>query len=474
MNRFSPWDPRIQRNGRTKKTGEALTLFWTGSGVEFTVKGTELALVFTAGHDLYEQWIRVELDGATMIRMPLERGETRVYRGNYSDFAKKKAAIRIEELRAYEKQQREIRRQEEIIERFRRYNTEDYHIKAQSREKLLSHVVRIEKPADESDAMRLRLTPAVTSGNDVLSIRGLSKGFGEKTLFTGADIELKRGEKLAVIGDNGTGKTTLLKILTGDLPGDSGEIVYGTNVYIGYYDQEHGVLDPEKTIFQEISDAYPDMTNTEIRNMLAAFLFTGDDVYKLIGDLSGGEKGRVSLAKLMLSDANLLILDEPTNHLDMTSKEILENALNAYEGTVLFVSHDRYFIRSVATRILELYDRHFLNYIGGYDYYLEKRDLFRENVPGKSEVASCETSDSLCDWKRQKEEQAKKRKYEKTVRKLEEEIDSLEEEIAGIDRELSLPENASKASTLTRLTEDRAQLSALIDEKIDEWAAFSE
>ena len=384
----------------------------------------------------------------------LSFGVTEVYRGNYTAFAAKKEARLYAAEREYEKQQKEIRRQEEIIDRFYRYGTERQIKKAKSREKLLSHVERLEKPVEENNEMKLRLIPTIESGNDVLAVEGLSKAFGAKTLFRDVSFELHRGEKIAVIGDNGTGKTTLLRIITGELAPDSGTVRYGTKVYAAYFDQEHAALSPEKTLFQEISDAYPDMDNTRIRNTLAAFLFTGDDVFKSVGSLSGGEQGRLALAKLMLSNANLLILDEPTNHLDMISCGILENALRAYEGTVITVSHDRYFINAVADSILELYEKHFIHYQGGYDYYLEKEELFHSRFAPDTAVREAEKA-SQADRMRRKEESARIRKAENELKKTEEEITRLEEKLKALDEEMALPENASDADKLLSLHEER-------------------
>ena len=420
--------------------------------------------VFIISHDRYF------LDKLVSKVIDLDRGTCYSYNGSYSDFTVKKKAVWETKLREYEKQQREIRRQEEIIERFRRYNTEEYYVKAKSREKLLSKVERLEKPIEEDNEMRLRLVPNVLSGNDVLSIRNLKKAFGERVLFENANIEIRRGERVAIIGDNGTGKSTLLKMIMGTESLDSGEIEAGSKVYIGYFDQEHQTLSPEKSLFNEISDEYPLLNNTAIRNMLAAFLFTGEDVYKLVGDLSGGEQGRLSLAKIMLSDVNFLILDEPTNHLDMTSKEILENALVSYEGTLLYVSHDRYFINATATRILELYHGHFISYLGNYDYYLEKRDEMhalhdQENDRSKGD----ELTDSRILWQQKKAEEARKRKAENDLRKLEDEISDLEERIRLIDEQFALPENATDSVKLTNLSKDRENLSVILDQKYALW-----
>jgi len=421
--------------------------------------------VFVISHDRYF------LDKLVSQVIDLERGTTASYRGNYTAFTAKKNAVWKAKLKEYENQQRMIKHQEEVIEKLRSYNREKSIRRAESREKLLEKVERIEKPVEENDSMDLRLIPAVISGNDVLKVEGLAKSFGDKKLFSGADIDIHRGERVMIIGDNGSGKTTLLKILTGDEQPDEGTVEFGAKVFMGYYDQEHQVLDPENSIFSEIQDAYPAMTNTEIRNMLAAFLFTEDDVFKLIGDLSGGEHGRVSLAKLMLSNANLLLLDEPTNHLDMTSKEILENALCAYEGTLLCVSHDRYFINETATRILELYNGRFISYIGNYDYYLEKKDSMH-SLYTDSTVTGTETSRKTKgneDWLRQKEEQAKKRKAENELRKAEEAIERTEKRIAEIDEEFGRPENASNAALLGELTAKREALAKDLTRLYEVW-----
>lgn len=328
--------------------------------------------VIIVAHDRYF------LDKVATKIIELDQGQGMVFLGNYTSYSQKKAQVREAKMKAYLNQQQEIRHQEEVIAKLKSFNREKSIKRAESREKMLSKIEVLEKPAEVNDEMALCLKPDILSGNDVITIRNLSKSFGHNHLFSHIDIDIKRGERVSVIGDNGTGKTTLLKIINQMLPADSGQITLGARVHIGYYDQDHQVLHMEKTLFDELQDTYPDLTNTRVRNVLAAFLFTGDDVFKRIGDLSGGERGRVSLAKLMLSNANFLILDEPTNHLDITSKEILEQALNQYTGTVLYVSHDRYFINRTATRILELTGETFINYIGNYDYYLEKRELMNQ------------------------------------------------------------------------------------------------
>ena len=421
--------------------------------------------VFVISHDRYF------LDRTVNVIIDLTMGTTYVYQGNYSEFIVKKRAAWNARIREYEKQQREIRHQEEVIAKLRSFNREKSIKRAQSREHLLERMDRIEKPTEEKDDMTLRLVPNVQSGNDVLTISELSKEFDERTLFRDVNIEIKRGEHIAIIGDNGTGKTTLLRIIAGLERADNGTLTFGTNVYPAYFDQEHQTLHPEKTIFDEIQDEHPVMNNTEIRNMLAAFLFTGDDVYKLVGELSGGEQSRVSLAKLMLSDANLLILDEPTNHLDMTSREILENALIAYEGTVICVSHDRYFINRTADRILELYKGRFLNYIGSYDYYTEKCDLFHTLFTETPADRKTVSAGSL-DWKLKKEEDARKRKQENDLRRAEERVTMLEERISELDAVMADPGNATNAELLISLQADKTAAEQELDEAYGLWEAL--
>lgn len=408
----------------------------------------------------------------------IEFGEIMMFNGNYSEFAEKKKLIREAKLKEYLNQQQEIRHQEEVIRKLRSFNREKSIRRAESREKMLDKMDRIEKPLEHHAELKLHLEPTVVSGNDVLRVEGLGKSFGTHTLFQNINFEIKRGEHVAVIGDNGTGKTTLLKILNEVIPADHGTFTLGSNVHIGYYDQEHHVLHMEKTIFEEISDDYPSLTNTEIRNTLAAFLFTGEDVFKRIGDLSGGERGRVSLAKLMLSEANFLILDEPTNHLDIASKEILEQALNNYTGTVLYVSHDRYFINQTATRILDLVNQSFVNYIGNYDYYLEKKEeltaAYTESA-AQTDASSEETaSESKLDWQAQKELQAKERKRQNDLKKLEEKIQKLEEASAKLDEELAKPEYAMNSKKLMDITNEKAEIDTKLWDLYEQWESLAE
>ena len=408
-----------------------------------------------------------------------------VYQGNYTEFAKKKAKIREDLLKQYYNQQREIKHQEEVITKLKSFNREKSIKRAESREKMLDKIERLEKPTDENTDIHIVLEPDVTSGNDVLTVEHLRKAFGTHTLFDDLSFEIKRGERVALIGNNGTGKTTILKIINELLLADGGTIVLGSNVHIGYYDQEHQLLHMEKTIFEEIADDYPQLNHTKIRNVLAAFLFTNDDVFKRIADLSGGERGRVSLAKLMLSDANFLILDEPTNHLDITSKEILESALNQYTGTVFFVSHDRYFINQTATRILDLTGGTIVNYIGNYDYYLEKHDeltrIYVEAEPKAQAAQMTEQTvaqdgsgtDMKADWQAQKAEQARIRKLENTLKKAEERIAELEDLIAGIDEECADPANATNSAKLGELTGRQNEYRSELEKCYEEWEQVS-
>jgi len=409
----------------------------------------------------------------------IEHGNIMMFQGNYSDFAAKKKVIREAKIKEYLNQQQEIKHQEAVIEKLRSFNREKSIKRAESREKMLEKMELVDKPIEDKNDLHFTLEPSCVSGNDVLSVENLSKSFGSQVLFKNISFEIKRGEHVAIIGDNGTGKTTLLKILNEVLAADTGLFRLGSKVQIGYYDQEHHILHMDKTIFDEISDAYPSLTNTQIRNTLAAFLFTGDDVYKLIADLSGGERGRVSLAKLMLSEANFLILDEPTNHLDIASKEILEKALNEYTGTVLYVSHDRYFINQTATRIMELVNQTFVNYIGNYDYYLEKKEEL--TVAYAAPVSSLNTaknsateSETKLDWKAQKEAQAKERKRQNDLKKLEERISLLEERDGQIDEEMSNPDIFTNSVKCQELSQEKADLLAELETLYEEWESLAE
>ena len=427
--------------------------------------------VLIVAHDRYF------LDKIVSKVIEIDNGDCTVFSGNYTDYASKKAILRNMKLKEYLNQQRDIKHQEEVIAKLKQFNREKSIKRAESREKMLDKMEVVDKPVELNAKMNIQLEPSVVSGNDVLTVTGLTKSFDGNTLFNNINFDIKRGERVALIGNNGTGKTTILKLINGIIQPDSGSIYLGAKVAIGYYDQEHHVLDPDKTLFQEIQDAYPDLNNTQIRNTLAAFLFTDDDVFKYIRDLSGGERGRVSLAKLMLSNANLLILDEPTNHLDIVSKEILENALNSYTGTVLYVSHDRYFINATATRIIELTNQNIVNYIGNYDYYLEKRDILTtKTFPATTGSSSADTAvkDSKISWQQSREEQNRLKKRKNEIKRTEERISVVEERLAAIDAEYSDPSIGSNTARLMELHNESAGLQKELDELYEHWDSLME
>ena len=434
--------------------------------------------VLLVSHDRYF------LDKIVTKVIDLERGKVRMYQGNYSAYAEKKRQLREAEWKAFQNQQAEIKHQEAVIEKLKQFNREKSIKRAESREKMLEKVERLEKPEEIENEMKLLFSPRESSGNDVLMAKELGKSYDGRRLFSHGTFSLQRGEHVALIGDNGTGKTTLLKILNGLVQADEGEFRLGSKVKIAYYDQEHAVLHMEKTLFEEIQDNYPDMNNTKVRNVLAAFLFTGDDVYKRIQDLSGGEQGRVSLAKLMLSDANFLILDEPTNHLDIQGKEVLEEAIRNYEGTVLYVSHDRYFINKTATRIIELFSNRFDNYIGNYDYYIEKKEdvraygdsLQKDKEPLEAidpeEAQRLEEKESKrLDWENQKELSAKRRKWQNALQKAEEKIAKLEERKEELTA--SMEEVGSDVGRLMEIHREQEAIDKELEEQYVLWEESS-
>ena len=423
--------------------------------------------VLIVAHDRYF------LDKIVSKIIELDNGNATVFSGNYTDYASKKAILRNMQLKEYLNQQREIKHQEEVITKLKQFNREKSIKRAESREKMLNKMEFVDKPEILNDKMDIKLEPNVISGNDVLTVDNLTKGFDGTVLFDNICFQIKRGERVALIGSNGTGKTTILKLINGIIPADSGSIYLGAKVNIGYYDQEHHVLDPDKTIFDEIRDAYPDLNNTQIRNTLAAFLFTNEDVFKYIKDLSGGERGRVSLAKLMLSNANFLILDEPTNHLDITSKEILENALNSYTGTVLFVSHDRYFINSTATRIIELANKTVVNYIGNYDYYLEKKDILGAKPITNNTSKSSSSAISKLNWQEEKVKQAQQKKIKNEIKRTEERMALIEAEIEELDNMYADPAISSDTAKLMEIHTRKEALSKELDELDDKWGELT-
>lgn len=429
--------------------------------------------VLLVAHDRYF------LDKIVTKVIELRQTHCTVFLGNYTEYSKKKKALMETLMKQYLNQQADIKHQEEVIAKLKSFNREKSIKRAESREKMLDKIERIDKPLEEKSKMHLLFKPRIQSGNDVLSVKELSKSYGNHLLFSDINLDIKRGEHVAIIGDNGTGKTTMLKILMGmEQPDSCGSIKFGTNVFVAYYDQEHQVLHPEKTLFEEIQDTYPDMNNTQVRNVLAAFLFTDDDVFKQIKNLSGGERGRVSLARLMLSDANFLLLDEPTNHLDIDSKEILENAINNFEGTILYVSHDRYFINTTATRILNLTQQQIVSYTGNYDYYLEKKeDAERAQlnpIPDTTSTQTTNTDSKKLSWQQQKEEQSRLRKKENELKKTETEIEKLETRNAEIDLQLLDPANGTNIALLQELTKEHEDNDLQLEKLMEQWETLSE
>ena len=403
----------------------------------------------------------------------LSYGRTSVYTGNYTAFTQQKEIYMLTYERSYEKQQKEIEHQKAVIDKLQSFNREKSIKRAESRKKLLDKMDVMDAPDKDMPKMRLTLEIEKESGKDVLDFSHVTKSYDDKNIFTDLSFEVHKGDRIAILGDNGTGKTTILKCINGLTDFESGEIRFGANVTVGYYDQEQQGLTESNTIFSELHDAYPFLTETKVRNTLAAFMFTEDDVFKRISDLSGGERGRVSLAKLMLSKSNLLILDEPTNHLDMDSKQMLEEALNEYDGTLLYVSHDRYFVNRTANTILELTDGKLVKYLGNYDDYIAKKEqLYGTTSDSVSTAASEETAAKL-DYKEQKRIEAEKRKLQNKISKIEEEIEELESKKSAIEEEFLKPENMTNSAKLNELTAKQKEIDSRLEELYDEWGLLN-
>ena len=424
--------------------------------------------VLIVSHDRYF------MDRVVTKIIEVESGRVSMYGGNYTAYAAKKAQEREIALKHYYNQQKVIKHEEAVITKLKSFNREKSIKRAESREKMLAKIERLDKPAELNDSMKLHLSSSAVSGQLVLSVENLSMHYGSRTLFEDLSFLIRRGEKVALIGENGSGKTTILKTLTGSVRPDSGTIRLGAQVEVGYYDQEQHNFTETNTLFEEIRASYPKLTDTEIRNLLAAFLFTGDDVFKQISALSGGERGRLSLAKLMLSPCNLLILDEPTNHLDIVSREILEDALSAYEGTLLFVSHDRYFINRLAERTLELGSRGLTEYLGNYDDYLEKKAaLSAAAFQGGGTDSGKVLTDSALRRREKKEAETKRRRQENELKKTEEQIEALEERLTALEEEMGLPENSTDPQKLMTLDKEAASIRKDLDGLYEKWETLS-
>lgn len=416
---------------------------------------------------------RYFLDKVVNHVLDLNTTPARTYKGNYSAFMSQKENLLLTNEREVEKQNKEILHQKEVIEKLQSFNREKSIKRAESRIKTLDKMEVINKISDNKTDIRLSFDVRNRSGDDVLKVEEISCIYDDGKIFENVSFSLNRLDRVALLGDNGTGKSTILKMITGSKKATSGTIKMGTNVELSYYDQAQMNLTDDNTIFQEIHDMYPNMNNTKVRNALAAVGFMQDDVNKLIKTLSGGEKGRVSLCKLMLSDANFLILDEPTNHLDMESKDILEHALNEYEGTLLFVSHDRYFVNKVATKVLELTDNGVNEYLGNYDYYIDKKDSVSNKYTFSSKEDITKESSGKDDWKKQKELAAKKNKLKKEFNNIESQIEKLEDEIAKIDEELMNPDNATNSAKLNELTNNKNEINLKLEPLYDKWEELS-
>ena len=443
------------------------TLKWLEQYLE-AYRGT----IMIVSHDRYF------LDRTVNRIFEVENHKVYSYQGKYSDYAVQKKLRRETELRAYNNQQREIARQEEMIRRMKQRGTEHLAKRAASREKRLDMLERIEHPESEMGKMKINFKENFPSGGDVIMAENLEKSFGRgaehRELFHGVNLDIKRGERICILGPNGVGKTTLLRVLLGELTPDAGYLKIGHNVAFGYYDQGQLLLSDANTVLEELKESYRLYTDTEMRSILGRFLFRGEEVFLPVGSLSGGEKARLSLLKLMLSGANTLILDEPTNHLDIESKEVFEEALMEFPGTVIVVSHDRYFLQRIPTRILELTQDGVIEYLGRYDYYLEKKSQGISAKKYFSKVQEKPTGDAAQQRRLKKEREAEERRRARLSEKLETEISELENQISELEQNLCKPENMSDYELLARLGAEREETEKRLAEAYDEWAKVQE
>ena len=429
-----------------------------------TYKGTLLVI----SHD------RFFLDAVTNKTFQVINGHVNCYNAPYTKYLELRKKDYEAQLKAYNLQQAEIKRQEEIIQKFRSFNREKSIKKAESREKALEKLDRLDAPDKEKGASKISFETTVKSGYDVLHIENLSKSFDDNKLFSNISFDLKRGEKVALIGENGRGKTTLLNIIMGKVKSDSGKAVLGTNVNIGYYDQEQSDLDYNKTILDEVWDAFPDLTTTKIRTALGSFLFTGDDVFKKIETLSGGEKCRINILKLMLSKANFLLLDEPTNHLDIPSREALEDAILNYDGSMLIVSHDRYFLNKVINKIVELKEDGMNEYLGNYNYYMQKKEN-PTRFEAYEEISNGKTKTQLKDEKKKVKLAQKEIRVKKTrLREVENEISKSEELLEKLNNDLCLEEIYSNPKEAERVNHEISETQLKIESLYEEWETLSD
>lgn len=422
--------------------------------------------VIIISHDRYF------LDNIVNRVMLLENKNLKSYNGNYSEFMKKRKAEMDQELKKYEEYEKEIERQEEMINRLHAYGSKRNIRQAFSRQKALEKIKKMERPNYENKKVRLRFTPKLRSGQDVLRVENLSKSYGESNIFKDISFNIYRGEKVGIIGPNGIGKSTLLKIIAGNIDSYDGEFIPGHFVNIGYYDQEQTYLDLENTVIDEIWDENPKFNYYDVRSLLAQFLFTGDDLFKIIGDLSGGEKGRLSLLKLMLSEANFLLMDEPTNHLDIDSKEILEDSLVNYDGTILVVSHDRYFLNKVTTKIIDMSQEGIFEYLGNYDYYVEKKAELEQT---DDDVIVSKTKTQInAERKKERNIKIEKKKREKEIKDIEKKIENNENEIATLEDKLCQQTTYNDKNLVLEINGQIQYLNAELDSLYNIWSELTE